>query len=266
MFSRFAPLLYSWGRHLSANSDSFYASAVNIARHFRRDRTTVLSALEEMVNDDWAEVVHKEPGKPVKYRFINHNEWAKNHPGCCIEKDTMPWEGEGDPLGRQLYAVSGGQAKFLPGQMEALRKSELPDEQIVDEFRVFLDQNPQKGRAWNSVYYRFYTYLFHLADDLRKAAAAKNSHNGVSAGSDTYQSPTGNTPSRLQPTPTSRPQATQVVELNSERESEGKRTIPPPVSQERSHPSPTNLKVHERGFPPSKPSPITHAPMARRVR
>jgi hypothetical protein len=172
MISHFAPLLYSWGRRLSANSDSFYPSAVNVAKHFDPDRTTVLSALEEMVSEDWAEVVHKEAGKPVTYRFIDHEEWARNHPGCCVEKDTMPWEGEGDPLGKQLYAISGGLAKFLPGQMKALRKSELPDVQIAAEFRIFLDRNPHKGRGWKSVFYRFHPYLLRLAKDLREAAAA----------------------------------------------------------------------------------------------
>jgi len=194
MISRFAPLLYSWGRRLSANSGSFYPSAVNIAKHFDRNRTTVMGALEEMVNEGWAEVVHEEPGKPVHYRFIDHEEWAKKHPGCCVEKDTMPWDGEGDPLGRELYAVSGGLAKFLPGQMDGLRKSELPDEQIAVEFRVFLERNPQKGRAWKSVYYRFHPYLLNRAEDIRKAAA-KNSGIVVPGTTNTYLSATTDTSS-----------------------------------------------------------------------
>jgi hypothetical protein len=236
-------LLYSWGRRLSANSDSFHPSAVNIARYFDRDRTTVLSALDEMVNAGWAEVNQREPGKPVVYRFIDHDEWAKDRPGCCVVKDTMPWEGEGDPLGKLLYATSGGRAKFLPGQMDGLRKSGFPDEQIVTEFQVFLEWNPQKGPGWNSVYYRFHPHLLRLAKDLREAVAAKDSCNGVSATSNTHQSATGNTPSRLQATPTSQLQATQVVELNFERVSEGEHTIPPPASQERLVASPNFLKI-----------------------
>src|SRR6266852_1135128 len=102
MTSCFAPLLYDWGRYLSVTSDSFYPSAENTAKHLKRNRKTVLRALEELVKRGWAEVVHKEPGKPVTYRFIDHDEWARNHPGCCTVKDVMPWEGEGDPLGKQL--------------------------------------------------------------------------------------------------------------------------------------------------------------------
>jgi hypothetical protein len=85
----------------------------------------------------------------------------------------MPWEGEGDPLAKQLHAVSGGLAKFLPGQMDGLRKSGMSDEQIASEFRVFLDQNPQKGKNWSCIYYKFHPHLLRLAADLRSSPSAR---------------------------------------------------------------------------------------------
>jgi hypothetical protein len=186
--SRLAPLLYNWGCRLANKSDSFYPSAENMASHFCRDRTTVFRALQELVAMGWAEVIHQEPGKPVVYRFIDHEEWARNHPDECNEKDVMPWEGQGDPLGRELYAVSGGLAKFLPYQMTGLRKSGFPDEQIKSEFRTFLDRNPQTGSDWQNVYYPFRSYLIQLAKSLSKAAAEKNSRSDPSRRSDSYPS------------------------------------------------------------------------------
>lgn len=109
----------------------------------------------------------------------------------------MPWDGEGDPLGRQLFAASGGLAKFFPGQMTGLRKSGLPDDQIASEFRIFLDRNPQRAQDWKSVYYRFRRYLLRLAAGLRKAAEVKNSSSDQSLIRDTYQSHRGDTPSPL---------------------------------------------------------------------
>src|SRR6267154_5109805 len=121
--SRLACPLYTWGRRLSANSTNFFPSVENIANYFDCNRTTVFRALQELVAYGWAEIVHKEAGKPVIYRLIEHEEWAKNNPDCCTEKDTMPWEGQGDPLGKALYAASGGRAKFLPRQMSGLRSA-----------------------------------------------------------------------------------------------------------------------------------------------
>src|SRR5580700_6902786 len=184
--SRLAPLLYSWGCRLSSKSEAFYASVPSISNHFGKDRTTVFKALQELVAMGWAEVLQREPGKTVVYRFLDHEEWARNNPDCCTEKDVMPWEGDGDPLGRELYAVSGGRAKFLPHQMTGLRKSGFPDQQIVSEFRTFLDRNPQTGSARERVYYKFYRHILRLAKDLYKAAAERNSCNDPSRRSDSH--------------------------------------------------------------------------------
>jgi hypothetical protein len=100
----------------------------------------------------------------------------------------MPWEGQGDLLAQQLHTVSGALAKFYPNQMTGLRTSGLPDDQIVTEFRAFLDRNRQTGQDWKSVYYRFRRHLLRLATDLRKAAGTKNSHSDQSRGCDTHLS------------------------------------------------------------------------------
>ena len=221
MTSCFTYLLYSWGRYLSRNSGTFYASIDNIARFLRRDRTVVMRALKEMVEHGWAKVRHKEPGKPVAYRFIGHKEWAAAHADQCTVKDSMPWEDEGDPLVPQLCAVSGGLATFRPGWAKTLREvSGLSDEQIATEFRAFLDRNPQKGRDWKlNFYLRFKNHLIDVSDDYTDVAEnTKDSSNDQSRGSDTYQSRGSDTPSRVGATPTSRVGATQVVEVELSKE------------------------------------------------
>ena len=265
MTSRFAPLLYSWGRRLSVNSDSFYPSIKNIARHFGRDRTTVMRALQELVDCKWAEVIHREAGKTVTYRFLDHEEWARKFPaGLCMQKAVMPWEGEGDTLGKQLHAISGGLAKFLPHQMQGLRKSGLPEEQVADEFRIFLDRHPHNGRDWNRVYYHFHPHLLSLSEALRKAVYDKNSSSGVSHPRDTHQSRPRDTTSRTGATPTSRVDATQVFESSLRVSGAKVDTIPTPSSKERQLAVSTN-ENQGRAFPPSKPSPLTQAPVARRI-
>jgi hypothetical protein len=179
------------------------------------------------------------------------------HPDLCIEKDVMPWEGQGDPLGVALYSASGGRAKFLPRQMNGLRKFGFTDDEIIFEFKVFLSRTPQAGSQWIGVYYRFRKHLVRTANDLRQeAAATKNSSSEGSHGRNPHPSHVCDSPRRTDATGTRRTGATQVFELSIEREVEGKRTIPALRSQERPCASPTDTKLHGRGFPPSKPSPV----------
>jgi hypothetical protein len=264
--SRLGPVLYSWGRSLSFKSDRFFPSVNSIANYFGCDRATVFRALQELVDYGWAEIVQREPGKAVVYRFLDHDDWAKMHPDLCIEKDVMPWEGQGDPLGVALYSASGGKAKFLPRQMNGLRKSGFTDDEIVLEFQVFLSRTPQTGSQWIGVYYRFRNHLVRTANDLHQAAAAaKNSSSEGSHGRDPHQSHVCDSPRRTDATGTRRTGATQVFELRPELKGDGKETIPALRSQERPSVSPTNTKLHERGFPPSKPSPVTPRRLARRI-
>jgi hypothetical protein len=168
--SKLVPLIYSWARKLSVNSGNFFPSVQSIANYFFAHRTTVFRALRELEDLGWLEVIHREPGKPVNYRVVSHEEWKEKNPGRCIKKEVFPWTGEGDPLARELYAASGGQAKFFPRQMQGLRAFGFSDELIAHEFRVFLIKHPQQGTKWKSVYYRLHSHLRRLADDDARAA------------------------------------------------------------------------------------------------
>ncbi|MGC1907419.1 MAG: hypothetical protein WA715_26580, partial [Candidatus Acidiferrum sp.] len=225
MNSRLVHPVYTLGRRLSKQSERFYASVGTLAHYFFRDRTTIIRAISELVNSGWAKAIDREPGKPVTYRFVSHQEWAKDHPGCCIEKDSTPGASEGDPLGRLLHSLSSGRAKFLPNQMQGLRKFKFTDEEVAIEFEKFLNLDRQRGSNWKRVYYRFHAYLADAADEV---ASGPNSSNNQSLQRNTHQSLQRNTPYGARATPTSRASATQVFEVNSRREDVGigKRAIP----------------------------------------
>jgi len=81
-----------------------------------------------------------------------HNKWAAKHPGCCAEKETLPWSGEkGDPLGVRLWNVSGGKVKYQPYQVKALRNTGLTDDQIATAFEEFVtaEQARREEGGWH---------------------------------------------------------------------------------------------------------------------
>jgi len=159
MKSRFAPLLYSWARRLSKKSRVFSASAENVSAYFYVDRKTVLSALDELAVSGFFEITHSERFKPSLYLVVDHRDWAKRHPDRCLERVSFPWEGEGDSLGRQLYAISGGRVKFWPRHMTGLRNLGFSDEQIIEQFRGFMEAAEHVGLRWNRAFFDFHAGL-----------------------------------------------------------------------------------------------------------
>jgi hypothetical protein len=159
MTSRLAPALYSWAWKLSKKSGVFSPSAENVAMYFGVHRNTVQRALEELANVGFLEVWQVEQFKPNVYHIVDHKEWAKRHPGQCVKKSSFPWEGEGDPLGTELHAISGQRVKLLPNQTVALRKFGLSDDEVKAEFHTFLDESSYEGKRWKYAYYDFLKHL-----------------------------------------------------------------------------------------------------------
>jgi hypothetical protein len=157
MKAELAPLLYSWARRLSAKSGVFSASAENVAKYFGVHHNSVLRAIKELVETGFFQLERREKFKPNTYIVVDHKSWAAHHPNRCVTEVSFPWTGEGDPLGRELYAISGGRVKFWPNQMEAYRKLDLPDEEIAWQFRNFMAR--YDGRHWNHAPYDFLGFL-----------------------------------------------------------------------------------------------------------
>jgi hypothetical protein len=157
--SRLAAPIYTLAMKFSRNSGIFSASAVNLAQYFGVHRNTIDRALDDLRANRLFEPVRSERGRATIYRPIRHEEWAAANPGFCIRQIEYPWKGEGDPLGRQLYALSGERVKFFPRQMTGLRNLGFSDEQIITEFRGFMARATYVGNEWKRAYFDFRDYL-----------------------------------------------------------------------------------------------------------
>jgi hypothetical protein len=167
--SRFAPILYHFARRLSSRSGVFSASMERVAEHFGVDRNTADRAAEELACVGLFGLLQVERFKPNAYRVVDHKKWAQRHPGQCVQKASYPWDGEGDPLGRQLYAISGQRVQFLPNQTTGLRNLGFSDEEIIEEFRTFLDESDYEGKRWKYAYWDFHARLKALTASRPKA-------------------------------------------------------------------------------------------------
>jgi hypothetical protein len=152
-------MVYSWASRLSVNSGKFFCSVATVSTRFAVSPTTSKRAFQVLESMRFFVRIHFEHGRPVVYKVISHADWAQEHPGLCTVRDTMPWDGEGDLLGRDLYVASGGFARFFPCHMPALRKLGLSDPEILAQFNLFLRQSVPKGREWKDVFYLFRSFL-----------------------------------------------------------------------------------------------------------
>jgi len=185
MTSRLALAVYSLARKLSGKSGVFSASAENVAKYFGVHRNTVQRALEELANAGFFDLWEVERFRPNVYHVVDHQEWAKRHPGSCVKKSSFPWQGEGDPLGRELHAISGHRVKLLPNQTVALRKFGLSDDQIKAEFGTFLDESTYEGKRWKYAYYDFLKHLRARTGPHAKSPPAGAAVNPINSSSST---------------------------------------------------------------------------------
>ena len=162
----FAGLLYQWAFRLSKGSGSFHASQENIAAYFGVSRWTVARAIDHLLKLGFFEPISNELFQSSVYHVLGHDDWAGKHPGLCVAKETLPWSSEeGDRLGRDLWNASGGKVKYQQFQLAALRRTGLPDDEIVDAFRQFIGNENRRRKEggwrgrWHSVQRRFYRWL-----------------------------------------------------------------------------------------------------------
>lgn len=86
----------------------FYASLDKIAEHFGVDRKTIYRAVEILTEIGLFELIVKGGYmEPSAYRVWTHKQWAKTHPGKCIERIEFSFSA-GDELGRRLIRQAQG--------------------------------------------------------------------------------------------------------------------------------------------------------------
>jgi len=131
--------LYDRACALASKSGRFHLSLTRLAPYFNVDRRALYSAADLLRQSGFFIETDYGCGEPSHYHPVTHEEWAEKHPGKCCEKLVMPWDGEdGDPLGRQLYGITG--LTFYPQILKGWRnKSGLTDEQIVERTKIFME-------------------------------------------------------------------------------------------------------------------------------
>lgn len=136
--SRAAEMIYSLACVISKLSHQFFCSAPNLAQYLGYERRQIYRGLQELEDAGFLELKRKQSYQSSVYGVVLHSDWAVSHPGCCATKQAFPWEGEGDELGRRMYALSGGRHRFLEHQIKILRKSGFPEELILEEWANFM--------------------------------------------------------------------------------------------------------------------------------
>jgi hypothetical protein len=136
-----------------STSGVFSASIPTLAAYFDADEKTIRATLRQLVDLGFLVVDAEELGATVRYRPVKHEEWRASHPGCCVEKETMPWSNEaGDPLGVMLHQISGRQFKAFPNQIVGMRNTGCGDAEIAKHSRDFVNFTKPVGGEWANGY------------------------------------------------------------------------------------------------------------------
>jgi hypothetical protein len=159
MSSKLAAALYSWAWKLAKKTGVFSASAENVAEYFGVHRNTAQAALDELAWKGFFRMLECERFKPNVDELVDHRAWAKRHPHRCVGKISYHYTASGDPLGKQLHAISGQRARFLPNQVTGLRNLGLTDEQIEAEWREFMKESDYTGKQWKRAPFDFHAKM-----------------------------------------------------------------------------------------------------------
>jgi hypothetical protein len=128
------PFAYKLTRH---TTKPFFPSARTLAGYFDRSESQIRRGLKELLELGFFELIRAGKFQTNTYRVLGHTEWAKIHPGQCASKETFPYTNDGDPLGQELWAETGGRIRFQQFQIDNLRNLQLEDTIIKERFAGF---------------------------------------------------------------------------------------------------------------------------------
>lgn len=90
-------------------------------------------------------------------QLILHDAWVATHSDkYCFGRDPMPWDGEvHDPLGAQLYRLSGGRLKWYANELKAARAAGgLPDSDLIALWKTMMESKV-KGESLKHLKFQF---------------------------------------------------------------------------------------------------------------
>jgi hypothetical protein len=100
-------------------------------------------------NEDSRKAVKKTQAKKTR-RWVSHEEWAKSHPGECVnvEESLMPWSADADPFVGQLWAAMEGKLRMYESLIIHARTCGRPDTEIVAAIsEAWKVRNAKKARG-----------------------------------------------------------------------------------------------------------------------
>jgi len=138
-------LVYGLAYKLTKGGDNpFFASANSVASYFGRSASQVRRGLKQLEAYGLLELRSAKSFRTNSYRVVSHREWASQHPGRCCEKLEFSYTDEGDPLGRQMWQITGGRVKFQPFNSVYIRKLGFTDNEIIEAFSSFWNEKGHK--------------------------------------------------------------------------------------------------------------------------
>jgi hypothetical protein len=153
--------LYSLAYRITrACKNKYRASVPQLMHHFGRSESTFHRAYGNLRDLGFFLLLESGQGtwESNVFRVLTHEEWAEAHPNQCAVKIDNNWQDGFDPLGIELFNVSGGKVKFRPFQIMWYRQNGLTDDEIVGLFNVWYPPHAlaQKGKKWREgVGYQF---------------------------------------------------------------------------------------------------------------
>jgi hypothetical protein len=154
--------IYQIALRVAFKSGRFSVAYPTLATYFNAHERTIRRAVHGLREIEFFELLSREPGHPVVYRPILHKpEWMEKHPNACIEKIAMPWDGEGDLLGRELFSLCDGRIKFFyPAVMKGMRSTGFSDLEIAAHMKRFRQVDVPTSEKWTTGFIgRFVKYL-----------------------------------------------------------------------------------------------------------
>lgn len=79
-------LIHPHALHLASKGGIYYASSASVGELFGRHPKQILRGFKVLVEKGFFKVVRKRPGESVRYRVLNHEQWARENPGKCVKK------------------------------------------------------------------------------------------------------------------------------------------------------------------------------------
>ena len=131
-------LIYGLAYKLThSGKNPFHVAAEHLGSYLNCSATTIRRGFQELENLGFLELKRSGRFRVNVYGVLSHIEWASLYPGRCCVKGTFPYSQEGDPLGQELWNITGGEVRFQKFQIDNLRKLEPSEERLIRLFDEF---------------------------------------------------------------------------------------------------------------------------------